>query len=251
MHEMVAKGEITEQEAEIHPYRSVLTRALGVDAEVGVDEGTEELRPGDRIMLCTDGLNGMLREPQIQAILDSASDPDDAVRRLIRAANRAGGVDNITAVVLDVREGAEEEGPSVGRGGVGTAGPGRGTGEGEGPSGKMRSRIAWGKVAARTAAAAVALSLLLVGARFYLDRQWFVGVSNEHVAVFRGIPTEVAGFRLYHVVVETAIPAADAEQLGYYTGLADGITASDRSQADLIVQRIRVDVAAASREKAA
>ena len=102
VHRMVMAGEITEEEAEVHPHRSILTRALGVDGRIQVDELAIDVRPGDRILLCTDGLTGMVSEEQIGTILDSTpGDAQGAVERLIAEANRAGGVDNITAVVLD------------------------------------------------------------------------------------------------------------------------------------------------------
>ncbi len=88
-----------------------------------------------------------------------------------------------------------------------------------------------------------ALVIGLVGLRFYLDRQWYVGVAEGHVAVYRGIPTEVAGFQLHHVVVETAIPADAAQSLTLYRDLQQGITAADRRAAEAIVEQIRSDVA--------
>jgi hypothetical protein len=81
--------------------------------------------------------------------------------------------------------------------------------------------------------------------RFYLDQQWFVGVSNGRVAVFRGMPSEVAGLRLHSVVAETSIPAEQAEALPLWRGLPDGITADDRQGAEDIVDQIRDDVARA------
>ena len=82
----------------------------------------------------------------------------------------------------------------------------------------------------------------LVGLRLYLDSQWYVGVSDGHVAIFRGIPTEVAGFDLHHVVVETTISAEKAESLAVHRNLGDGITAEDRERASAIVEQIRLDV---------
>jgi hypothetical protein len=84
-----------------------------------------------------------------------------------------------------------------------------------------------------------------VGLRVYLDTQWYVGESGDRVAVFRGIPAEVAGFELHHVVVQTTISAADAEELALYRDLRDGITANDRADADAIVDQIRDDLAQA------
>lgn len=83
-----------------------------------------------------------------------------------------------------------------------------------------------------------------VGFRMYLDTQWYVCVSDGRVAVFRGMPTEVGGFDLHHLVVETTIPAEDAQALALYQDLDEGITANDRAEADAIVERIREDVAA-------
>ena len=71
-------------------------------SRVAVDEFDVALTDGDRLLLCSDGLTGMVTEEQIVAILSAAPDPQDAANRLVRAANRAGGIDNITVVVLDV-----------------------------------------------------------------------------------------------------------------------------------------------------
>jgi protein phosphatase len=87
------------------------------------------------------------------------------------------------------------------------------------------------------------VALGVVGLRLYLDTQWYVGVSNGRVAIFRGVPAEVAGLELSSVVVETSIPAERAESIGFYRGLPDGITADDRAGAEAIVESIREDVA--------
>ena len=110
VHKMLVEGEITESEAETHPHRSILTRALGVDGNVQVDEGIVEMRNGDRLLLCTDGLTGMVSDEQIKAVLAESKDPQEAVDRLVRAANRAGGIDNITALVIDFVEDGSGDG---------------------------------------------------------------------------------------------------------------------------------------------
>ena len=110
---MVQSGEITEAEAEVHPHKNVLTRALGTDEQVEVDEDTIELLDGDRLLLCSDGLTGMVTEDQIQAILENSEQPQQAADRLVKAANRAGGIDNISVVVLAaIGEGDEASSPS-------------------------------------------------------------------------------------------------------------------------------------------
>ena len=86
------------------------------------------------------------------------------------------------------------------------------------------------------------VALGVVGLRLYLDNQWFVGVSNGRVAIFRGVPSEVAGFELHSVVVETSLSAAEAEALVAWRGLPDGITTDDRDGANAVVEQIRKDL---------
>jgi len=95
------QNEISEAEASAHPYRHVLTRALGAAREVVADVRHLELRPGDLYMLCSDGVSGMLSEEEIKVILTAhRDDPQAACRELIAAANRAGGKDNATAITV-------------------------------------------------------------------------------------------------------------------------------------------------------
>ncbi|MGH9027716.1 MAG: Stp1/IreP family PP2C-type Ser/Thr phosphatase, partial [Acidimicrobiia bacterium] len=99
--EMVRDGRITREQAENHPQRSIITRALGVDPAIEVDVSPVDLRDGDRILLCSDGLTTMVPEDAIAEILRREPDAHTAADRLIAAANAAGGDDNITAVVAD------------------------------------------------------------------------------------------------------------------------------------------------------
>jgi serine/threonine protein phosphatase PrpC len=103
---MVQDGTITEEEAAVHPERNIITRALGIGEDVMVDQMAIDMRNGDRILLCTDGLTGMVKEDLIRSILLSNPGPQEAAGKLIEAANAAGGVDNVTAVVLDIESDA-------------------------------------------------------------------------------------------------------------------------------------------------
>ncbi|MEX2031649.1 MAG: Stp1/IreP family PP2C-type Ser/Thr phosphatase, partial [Dehalococcoidia bacterium] len=99
--ELIAAGELTEQEAERDPRRSMITRALGLEAGDEVVLYPVPLAPGDRVMICSDGLTTMIGEDAILDVLASEPDPTSAAQRLVDAANAAGGVDNITVVVVD------------------------------------------------------------------------------------------------------------------------------------------------------
>ena len=104
--ELVRAGRLTEAEAAVHPHRSVITRALGTDAEVEVETRIVEIAPGDLVLLCSDGLSAMVRDEDIMRILGGAEgDPHRSVDALVRAANDAGGEDNITVVVFELVEG--------------------------------------------------------------------------------------------------------------------------------------------------
>jgi PPM family protein phosphatase len=97
--EMIRDGRLTEEEAAIHPHRSILSRALGTEPRVRIDEFEVDLRGGDVLMLCSDGLCGVVPAPLLAKHM-ARSDPQEAARRLIAEARKAGGPDNITAVVV-------------------------------------------------------------------------------------------------------------------------------------------------------
>ncbi len=100
--ELVARGKLTEEQAETHPQRSVITRALGPEARVEVDVETHAARPDDVFLLCSDGLTSMVPEGEVRRIVAEAADLERAGRALIAAANAAGGRDNITVILFRV-----------------------------------------------------------------------------------------------------------------------------------------------------
>jgi len=265
---MVQEGKLTPEEAGRHPQRSVLTRAVGVEDGLDVDELTLDLHPGDRILLCTDGLTGMLGDTTIERILREEPDPQSAADHLVRAANEAGGEDNVTAVVVDFEEGdgsaertdtvvsrSQPVSPSSGGGSdgpVGQAGLATTTitisrdeasddrqAVSAGPAGPPRRRrwIWW------VGAVVLVVALALLGTRLYVDRQWYVGESDGRVAIYNGIPTKVLGVHLSHLAEATDLLASRAEQLQPWQNLRDGITANSLGDARSIVSQIRADLA--------
>ena len=101
--ELVRRGRLTAEQAAIHPERSILTRAVGLDPRVPVDlPDPLELHPGDQVLLCSDGLTEAVPDGQIAEILGAVPDGNTACRSLIDAANQAGGPDNITVVLVRV-----------------------------------------------------------------------------------------------------------------------------------------------------
>ena len=102
MAEMIEAGQITPEEARVHPKRNFITRALGTAPTVRPDLYELNVGAGDRLLLCSDGLSGMIDDEAIAKILSAYSDPQVCADQLVAAANEAGGHDNITAVVVDV-----------------------------------------------------------------------------------------------------------------------------------------------------
>ena len=103
--ELIRSGKLSPEEAESHPQRSVITRALGTDPDVDVDTYTIESQPGDVFLLCSDGLTSMVGDAAIlEAIEEHGRDLDRAARELVVRANRGGGEDNITVVFFEIAE---------------------------------------------------------------------------------------------------------------------------------------------------
>jgi len=107
--ELVRQGRLSPEEAENHPQRSIITRALGPEPDVEVETFTHTARDGDVYLICSDGLSGMVSEDDITAILERADSLDAAARELVEAANGAGGKDNITVVLFRVASDGEGE----------------------------------------------------------------------------------------------------------------------------------------------
>ena len=113
--ELVARGKLTEEQAEQHPQRSVITRALGPEADVQVDVDIFPAKAGDLFLLCSDGLTSMVHEPKLRPLFEEADSLETLGKRLIDAANAAGGRDNITVILfrLEAVEGTEGDGAAA------------------------------------------------------------------------------------------------------------------------------------------
>jgi PPM family protein phosphatase len=105
--ELMRSGKLSQEEAESHPQRSVITRALGTEPNIDVDTFTVEAEEDDLFLLCSDGLTDMISDREILAVLQGSDDLEAAARALVEAANAGGGEDNITVVLFRIEEAAE------------------------------------------------------------------------------------------------------------------------------------------------
>jgi protein phosphatase len=222
---LVDEGRISLEEANSHPQRSLLTRALdGRDADP--EYSVRQAIAGDRYMLCSDGLSGVVSAETIEGTLREYKDPQQCAERLVQLALRGGGPDNITVIVADVTdEDIVEEQPIVG--GAAARDRGMTPSAHESTPAARASALAGPRPAApelagngraveederprrhpvRTAVLLVALLALLGGGLWYgwtyTQSQYYVGVTkNGQIAVFRGVPGQIAGLHLSSVQV--------------------------------------------------
>ena len=99
--EMVRFGGISREQARNHPDRNIITRAVGVEDELEVDCFLVPLNEGDKVLLCSDGLSGMLEDEEIYGILEEEGSVEERARRLVEAANNHGGKDNIAVIIME------------------------------------------------------------------------------------------------------------------------------------------------------
>jgi serine/threonine protein phosphatase PrpC len=192
--ELIQAGEITAAEAERDPRRSQITRALGIEPEVDVDLYPTQLSSGDRLLLCSDGLTGMVSEDEIAAILIGEPDPSAAARQLVAAANAAGGIDNITVLVVDV---VDDEEPTVT--GSAVAAPEEPVEEAPGPTGhpspaaarRQSGRRRLGRILRWGLPIVVVVGVAIGVLAWYARNTYYVGTDLGNVAIFRGRPSGV------------------------------------------------------------
>ena len=172
--EMVKEGKITDKEADEHPYRNVITRAVGSDLDVKTDVFSYQLKEGDRLLLTSDGLTGMLKDSQIKKFI-SDTKPKEATQKLIDMANEKGGQDNISVIVVDVKEGYKQTKPKAVKK----------------TSNRLRMTLALVIVAAL-------ISVLAVG--YYINSSnYYLAPYNGKVALYRGLSYSFMGFKFSKV----------------------------------------------------
>jgi serine/threonine protein phosphatase PrpC len=242
--EMRRKGQLTDAQAEDHPQRSIITRALGPEPEVEVDVQTVPAGPGDVFLICSDGLTTMLGEEKIAKLLAGASSMDAAVRALVDEANRAGGRDNITALAFQLedaaapagvsREDATLIGATAEEAGLTTTEVRRRAAAAAAEQRRERSDEKPRRRRLRTAAKVLA-AVILVGAvafgAWYGNRQvWFLGTDDAgRTALYRGLPYELPlGVKLYDERYASPIQTSSLP-----TKRSDSVTGHDlRSRSD-------------------
>jgi serine/threonine protein phosphatase PrpC len=211
--ELVRSGRLAPEDAETHPQRSVVTRALGTDPDVDVDTFSVDAKPGDLFLLCSDGLTSMVSDSGILEEIDRRRDDLRATAKgLVRAANRGGGEDNITVVFFEIQADEDAGERTVTMPAAQQDDDDADTLDEVDAVPVVRPRRERKEHPVRRRVVFVTLLLLFVliaGALgvWGLWRSHFVGAeSNGHVAVYQGVPWNVAGnLHLYRTVYESPL----------------------------------------------
>ncbi|HEY6762724.1 MAG TPA: Stp1/IreP family PP2C-type Ser/Thr phosphatase [Baekduia sp.] len=223
--ELVRRGQISAEEAEDHPQRSIITRALGIEGDVVVDHFSWPVRDGDVFLLCSDGLTGMVPDAKVAEIIAGADTLTVAAQRLIAAANEAGGRDNITVILFRVEDVTPGDGAMVSQNTmVGAAAP---TAEqvraatvpqpvrreprpprpGAVAAAPPRRRRRWAPFAKGFAVVAVLLILIASGGWIATRNVYFLGTDGDgFVTLYSGLPYALPGVELFQTEFTTGVP---------------------------------------------
>ncbi len=213
MAELIDSGRITAEQAKTHPQRSVITRALGSDPSTLPDIYEVSVEEGDRLLLCTDGLSGMVDDSLLESTLAQTRNPQKCADALVDEALAAGGYDNVTAVVVDVAAGAEKR------------------------VAKARRRGCLGAVLGAFALVAI-IAAAILGGYAYLNHVAFLTVQDGQIVICRGLPGEVLGIQTWKLERETGLstdeltlPASTVTRLE-----EDGIRTDSLADAEALLQ---------------
>jgi len=235
--ELERSGQLSSEDAQDHPSRSVITRALGPEPDVEVDAHTHAARPGDLYLLSSDGLTDMISDDEIAAILRGTGSLVDAAESLVRAANQSGGKDNITVVLFSVEEGERQAKDDDTLTGSETIHQGLTADDVEAaveeqeqaarvspdppPAGATRTTSATGrsaptepkgsrmKLLIRAASALLVIGAIGAAAVLGARQVYFVGTNEAGlVTLYRGVPYELPfGLELYSEHYASSVPA--------------------------------------------
>lgn len=268
---LVDTGRITAEEAEVHPNRNMILRALGDTAgEVALDESVREARPGDRWLLCSDGLSGMVAAETIEKTLNQNPDPDACADKLVDLALRAGGTDNVTVIVCDVvATGSVPSDSSLSTvpqivGAAANKSWAQSRAAGAGGTGGGSAAVKAAALTPRTEAApeedvapprrrrrlgavvGLLVILGLVGGLFFAAYRWtqtqyFVANDSGWVSVYQGIPQSLGPITLAALHERTDIEVASLTGPAQYR-LQSPITRGSLEEANAVVENLRTAI---------
>ena len=220
--ELVDAGEITADEARVHPNRSVITRALGSDPAMYADHFQLNIEEGDRLILCSDGLSSMIADGEIETIANQSPTAQICVDNLVDAALAAGGSDNVTVVVVDVVD-----------------------------DGRVREAMRRRKRNVFIAVAAVLVALAIAGFALFntVSNSVYLGIDDGHVAIFRGVPGSFMGMPLSHLEDDSEIEVIDLPE-DTQRRLAEGISQKSVEDARNVLNEYRRQIFAEQTQRA-
>jgi PPM family protein phosphatase len=254
--ELVRSGDLTRAQAAEHPQKNLITRALGAEEDVEVDTAILPVQAGDRYVLCSDGLSDMVPEDRLSAILkESPEDPEAPATRLLSAALEAGGTDNITVVIVDVKDqkpGGED--PSGGTREMEVVLPrnpepppapsdserrSRRVSGRRPSSGKRKGRLgrALGRLV-RALALVLVVVAALTPAYMWGRSQYFLGLDEGQVVIYKGLPPDYTlGLDLNEEYRRTDLRYSEIE--GPYRDRITSHELKSREEAENIVRDLR------------
>lgn len=218
MADMIEAGQLTPEEARFHPNRSVITRALGSDPLMRPDIFELNVEAGDRLLICSDGLSGMLRDPEIENTLRRVRDPQRCASQLVNEAITAGGHDNVTVIVVDV-------------------------------VGQAKKRLKRVKLKARLTVFFILLLLAAIiagaiwGGYTYLNSRAYLSEVDGKVAIYTGVPGSAMGLSFSELNRVTDVSVEDL-QPGTAYRLEAGIQVDNLAAAESLVREYESEAAA-------
>ena len=217
MANMIEAGQITPEEARVHPNRSVITRALGNDPDTVADLYEINVEDGDRLLLCSDGLSSMLEDDEIQAVMNRIKEPQRCADTLVEGAIAAGGHDNVTVIIADAQ----------------------GVGKRKQRRLALRTRLT---IAMLLVLFAVIISAAFVGGYTYIHNAAYLAVNDQgNVALYRGVPGNVFGLSYSELVEDTDIPVS-ALSNSARESIEKGLTRNSLEEAQALVDSYRTEL---------
>jgi len=279
---LIDEGRITEEEAEGHPQRSLVTRVLTGQDQDEPDLAMREAHVGDRYLVCSDGLSGFVARETIEEILVQARPPGETADALVELAMRAGAPDNVTCIIGDVVDLDREQPPPTAQEVVGAAAErrttatrampltpatkaaalsrevhGTDTDAAEQAESRRLADLArpsghWRRI--RVLSLVVLVLAALVGGGYaaygWSQQQYYVGEVNGHVAIYQGVAQNVGPWELSHVVDESDISISDLPDF-YRSKLGSTVSIATIEDARRLVTDLRVQAIACHDTKAA